>query len=133
MLSRSISISCALIALASCSPSAHESREARCLAITREYQAAAPDALICDPGEANACSAGRPTIVSEVEPDGTVKLEGLCTCLAAVNPTRTSKLDEILARFYAEGCTLGFCWCPPPNWMPATCLQDGTCWGINPG
>lgn len=135
MLPRSSFIAYTLIALVSCSPSDYESTEVRCLAITREYQAAMPDALLCDPTAADACGDGRPIIVSELETDGTVKLEGLCMppCLAAVNPTRTAKLDEILTRFYAQGCVLGPCWCPRPESMPPTCMPEGTCWGLNPG
>jgi hypothetical protein len=133
MPSYSTFISCTLVALAGCSPSDHESTESRCLTIAREYQAALADARLCDPAAANACAAGRPLTISEMKSDGTVTLQGLCTCLGAVNPARTTTLDEILARFYAQGCTLGFCWCPRPESMPATCITDGTCWGLYPG
>lgn len=131
MNSRTRLIAMILVALASCSSS--ESLEARCLAITRDYQAAMQDALICDPAVPDACGAGRPLTVSELEPDGTVKLQGICMppCLGAVNPARTAKLDELLTRFKAEGCALGPCWCPPLESMPATCLPDGTCSGLS--
>jgi hypothetical protein len=130
---RSLIVTFAAIGLAACSP-ASESGEERCLAITREYQSAMPDALICDPGVVDACGAGRPVIVSEQAPDGTVTLRGLCMapCLAAVNPTRTAALDQILARFHAQGCTLGACWCPRPESMPPTCMENGGCWGLGP-
>ncbi len=106
-----------------------------CLGIAREYQAAMLDALICDPTAANACGAGRPLILSAQAPDGTVTLEGLCMppCLGAVNPQRTTQLDDILAHFYAQGCKLQPCWCPPPSSMPATCTKSGACWGLAPG
>lgn len=131
MLLRLLIVSCA-IGVTSCS---HSGEQDKCLEITREYQAAMPDALICDPGAADACGVGRPLIVSEQALDGTVTLEGLCLppCFAAVNPGRTEKLDEILTRFFAEGCTLGPCWCPRPGSMPPTCMPDGTCWGLGPG
>lgn len=131
MLLRLLVIPCA-IGMASCSYSGDRDT---CLAITREYQAAMPDALICDPGAADACGVGRPLIVSEQAADGAVTLEGLCMppCLAAVNPERTGRLDEILARFLAEGCKLGPCWCPRPESMPPTCMPGGTCWGLGPG
>lgn len=114
--------------------SGQESAGDPCLAIVREYQAAMPYALECDPGVAGSCAAGRPLIVSEQASDGTVTLHGLCMapCFAAVNPKRTAALDEVLARFHAEGCTLGPCWCPRPESMPPACVPDGKWRGIGP-
>jgi len=129
---RLLALMCAAAA-AACSDT-RDPREDSCLALVREYQAAMPDAMICDPGVAAACAAGRPLIVSEQTPDGTVALRGLCMppCLGAVNPARTGPLDLVLSRFFAQGCTLGACWCPQPASMPPTCMQNGVCWGLGP-
>jgi hypothetical protein len=101
-----------------------------CVGIAREYQAAMPDAMICDPSQPNPCAAGRPMVVSVQGEDGTITLEGLCLCEGAVNPARTATVDALLARFGAAGCQLQPCWCPPPEWMPATCSETGVCRGV---
>lgn len=101
-----------------------------CIAIAREYQAAMPDALVCDATETGSCSAGRPVIVSQQNDDGTVTLEGLCLCQHAVNPALTATVDAILGRYEAAGCELLPCWCPPPERMPPSCLENGVCSGI---
>jgi hypothetical protein len=123
-----------LTVVVGCGPST-TSHEDACLAIAHEYAAAMPDAMVCDPNVLNSCGAGRPLTVAEQRADGSIVLQGLCMppCLGAVNPQRTATLDEILARFLAQGCSLGPCWCPPPTSMPATCTPAGTCWGLATG
>lgn len=130
---RSLLIGSVIVGLAGCSPPG-EPDEDPCLAVAREYQAAMLDALVCDPAEPGSCAAGRPLIVSRQDLDGTVTLEGLCStelCAAAVNPARTAKLDELLARFAARGCRLGPCVCPPPGSLPARCQSEGKCTGVH--
>jgi hypothetical protein len=117
-----------VVVVASCSRP--ESAPDPCLEIAREYQAAMPDAMICDPAQPDSCAAGRPLIVSAQNEDGSTTLEGLCLCEGAVNPARTAVLDIHLASFEAAGCELKPCWCPPPESMPATCLETGVCWGV---
>ena len=133
MVPRFLIVACIVLGQMGCSTSSPPDED-QCLAITREYQAAMPDALVCDFGAVDACGVGRPVIVSEQAPDGTITLRGLCMapCLAAVNPARTAALDEILVRFHAQGCTLGGCWCPRPESMPPTCMENGKCWGLGP-
>ncbi len=113
------------LAFASC---AHqpESGEDPCIPIAREYQAALLDAMICDPAQPDSCAAARPMVVSQLNDDGSVTLEGLCLCQGAVNPLRTQALDAILARFCQAGCTLKPCWCPL---IPPKCLDTGMCYG----
>lgn len=101
-----------------------------CAQIAREYQAAMPEALVCEPRQTGSCSAGRPLIVAQQNEDGTLTVEGLCLCQHAVNPARTTTLDAILARYTTAGCELAACWCPPPQSMPPTCVDKGVCWGI---
>jgi hypothetical protein len=128
----SVIVSCAFAL--GCSPRGEAPGEDRCLAIVRDYQTAMVDAIVCDPAESGSCGAGRPLIVSRQGPDGQVTLEGLCMppCYGAVNPARTATLDELLTQFEAQGCQLGPCPCPPPEWMPPACLESGECWGIGP-
>ena len=134
----------AVITLGDCSTPSHESvdmstvtvtgasTDARCLAMTREYQGAIVDALVCDPSAQNACDGGRPLVVARQDPDGRTTPEGLCAppCLAAVSASRAAALDGILKRFEAQGCTYARCWCPGPAAMPPRCLESGVCWGI---
>jgi hypothetical protein len=119
--------------IAACSPS--DDDENSCIAITREYQEAMADALVCEPDGTDQCRAARPLVVSEVAEDGGVTLEGLCAppCLAAINPDRTSTLDELLVRFDASGCAYQRCWCPPASAMLPACTDEGTCWGLGTG
>lgn len=129
-----IVLACALT-LQGCSPSKEDApTEDLCLTITHDYYAAMQDALVCDPTEGDACGAGRPLMFAAQAEDGTETLQGICMdpCLAAVNPTRTAGLDEILRRFETVGCTYGRCACPPPSWMPVSCLEAGVCTGIAP-
>ncbi|MFT3913435.1 MAG: hypothetical protein QM704_04860 [Anaeromyxobacteraceae bacterium] len=103
---------------------------ASCLDLAREYQAAMPDAMVCDPTEVGSCDAGRPLIVSKQDAGGKVTLEGLCQCLGAVNPERTARLDALLARYDGAGCTRLACFCPPPELHAASCTSAGKCTGI---
>jgi hypothetical protein len=104
-----------------------------CLEIARDYQAMLPAALVCEVDVAASCGAGRPLVVSEQEPDGSLKLEGLCDapCLGAVNPARTARLDELLEEHAEATCKRIACWCPDSVTMPASCTPDATCYGIS--
>jgi hypothetical protein len=115
------------LALANCANP--EPGEDPCIAIAREYQAAIPDAMICDPAQPDSCAAGRPLVVSQVNEDGSWTLEGLCDCQHTVNPARTQAVDEILARFFRAGCTLKSCPCLPPESTPPRCPETGVCAG----
>lgn len=126
-----------LLALAACGASDGDDP---CLAVVREYQREMPSALVCDPA-VDACTTGRPLIVSQAEPDGTFTLEGLCAplsddrqCLGAVNPARTARIDQLLATFERMGCAKRTCFCPSRETLPPRCAASGewagTCVGI---
>src|SRR5512143_1437417 len=96
--------------------------EIGCAAFVAEYAAAWPAALVCDPGAASSCDAVRPMPIHE---NGA--LAGL-GCSHNVNPTRTAALDDILGRFYAQGCKVFPLPCPPPPpSLGVACPASGTC------
>jgi hypothetical protein len=98
----------ALAAVAGCG-------SASCLSIAKAYADEVPNALMCDPGAANACAAQRPTVVYE-QSGQKLTLEGLGTCAHAMNPARTARLDQILAQYNSEGCQLlATPVCPAPS------------------
>jgi len=108
--------------------SACDSRES-CVDIASEYRDALPAALTCSNDDPVACSVGRPMVVSEVEPDGTVKVEGLCDrpMYGAVSPSQTAPLDALVAAYEKQGCP--FLACPFRSIpMPSGCYE-GKCFG----
>ena len=132
-----------VLALAGCnstptSLATQSSHPTACLDISREYAAALPDAVICDPAVTDSCSAQRPLEVYLQLDSHDLVLEGLCQCPAGgpvhVNPARTARLDQLLARFSSEGCELRYCPCPspprpgdPPPSCRSTAAGSGTC------
>ena|SRR5438067_1344505 len=77
-----------------------------CLSLAQEYAKEMPAALQCDlTASTDQCGAGRP-VVDYVLDGGTMTIDGLGSCLHSMNPSRTGKLDQILAHFYSNGCKL---------------------------
>jgi len=96
---------------------------AGCAAIATEYLAVLRAALVCDPAAPAPCAAERPLVVSEGSSTEDAKITGLCWVAAAdyVNPARTAALDQVLLRYAAAGCTVGFC--PGPSGGPPRCAE----------
>ena len=116
-----------LLALVGLAPGcdSHES----CAAIAARYQVALPEALACSAEDPDACTVGRPLVVSEQREDGSLVAEGLCRppCTAAVTPTRTSRLDTIRDEYDSAGCRYLSCFCPID--VPPGC-ESGVCYGL---
>jgi hypothetical protein len=105
-----------------------------CVELAARYQAALPDADMCDPSSPAPCAQGRPLVVSRTLADGGTAVEGLCAapCLGAVNPSRTATIDIILKEYRTRDCAFTVCPCPTPAMWPAQCLATGMCTGIAP-
>jgi hypothetical protein len=110
-----------------------------CLDLARQYAAAMPAALVCDPSLPTPCGAQRPTIV--YQQDGQVlTLEGLSYCTHAVAAGRSGELDAVLRRFRLQNCAFLFTpyWPPnqridPPRCVPGeACTQTDAGWSCAP-
>jgi len=93
----------------------------QCSALARQYIDAVRAAQSCMPGDA--CAWRRP--VGGYDTSGHAFL---CSCTAAVNPTRAQEVDRMLEAFYVGGCAVSCCPCPsgPPLDDSASCI-DGRC------
>ena len=105
--------------------------DSTCGAIASEYVSARQDAVICDPSASDPCSAQRPLGVVAVEGDKRT-ITDLCytAYVGYVNPTRTARLDEILAGYSAAGCKIAYCPGPSPRQPACNVRSSGppTCW-----
>jgi hypothetical protein len=116
-----------------CSSGDSSGPDPQCVAIAQQYAAAFADAQVCDPAVPGSCSAARPVVLYEQQPDGGLLLRGICNCTNPVNPARTGQLDALLAQFGSKGCSIGSCPCPsPPPGTPAPACNAtdagmGTC------
>jgi len=96
---------------------------ASCVAIATEYLAALRDATFCDAAAADPCGAQRPLVVAEGQSVESAVVTGtLCWTGGAgyVDPAQTGKLDAILTRFSAAGCTTSSC--PGPALHQPRCI-----------
>ena len=96
-----------------------------CLDIVKEYAQEKDNALVCDPASADPCSDQAPVVISGIEADGGLSVEGLASnCNHAINPARSAKLHEILGHFQASGCVAQ----PVPGCQAVVnrCIQGAT-------
>ena len=102
--------------------------KADCVSIAAEYVAAVAEAHICDPGASDPCGSQRPIPVYEAPTVGPTTLQGLCQISSGgfVNPARTARVDEILARYSAAGCQISVCPGLPPHMPQCTDRGSGT-------
>ncbi|MGZ6143072.1 MAG: hypothetical protein ACXWLM_07020 [Myxococcales bacterium] len=108
----------------------------QCGDLAVEYHSAFIEAVACDAAAPDACTEWRPLTVGSVGNGGSTadaKLTGLCFVagFGYVTPKHSAPLDEIIARYRAAGCTVGYC--PSPSPRPVRCEQNAagrfTCGG----
>ena len=83
------------MSVASCGTARQAPSVADCKTIAAEYEAALPDAQICDLAQSDSCAATRPASLTS------------CCCTAGVNPARTGQLDALLDQFDLQNCAPG--------------------------
>jgi hypothetical protein len=102
-----------------------------CLALAKQYAAAMPAALVCDPSLTTPCGAQRPVVVY-LKDGQTLTLEGLSYCTHAVATGRTAELDAVLQTFRSQGCKFIITPTGPPDPTtdppdPPRCVSGEAC------